>query len=174
MSENKVLFAGPLGVGVTTAIKTISDIAPALHQEKICDAKGNEVTVKMDYGILKLESGDQIYLFGAPDRETVKLIRETLSKNCIGLILLINNVETEPVNCMLQYIEYYQNIVGKNAIAVGLTRYDNTPTPDINEFHIALRERKLNIPVFSVNVHEKNDVIILIKALLYNLDSGVD
>lgn len=174
MSENKILFAGPLGVGVTTAIKTISDIMPAVKKEKMCDAKGNEVAVDIDYGVLKLETGDQIYLYGAPDRESVKLIRETLSKNCIGLVLLLNNTETEPVRCMLQYIEYYQDIVGREAIAIGLTRYDGTPSPDINEFHVALREIKLNIPVFSVNVLEKSDVITLIKALLYNLDSGVE
>ena len=173
MSENKILFAGPLGVGVTTAIKTISDIAPAVKSEKLRDAIGNEVTVKFDYGTLKLETGNQIHLYGAPDRETVKLVRRTLSKNCIGLVLLINNIEIEPVGCMLQYVEYYQALVGREAMAVGLTRYDSTPTPDINEFHIALRERNINIPVFSVNVHEKSDVIILIKALLYNLDSGV-
>lgn len=174
MSENKILFTGPPGVGVTTAIKTISDISPAVKKENLCDAKGNKVTVEIDFGILKLETGDKIYLYGTPDRETVKLVSETLSKNCIGLVLLINNTDAEPVECMLQYIEYYKNIVGKEAIAVGLTRYDNTPAPDINEFHIALREIKLNIPVFSVSVYEKSDVITLIKALLYNLDSGVD
>lgn len=174
MSENKILFAGPLGVGVTTAIKTISDIPSAVKKEKLYDVQGNEVMVEMDYGVLKLETGDKIYLYGTPDRETAKLVRDTLSKNCIGLILLINNTETEPVGCMLQYIEYYQSIVGKEAIAVGLTRYDSDPTPSINEFYIALREIKLTIPVFSVNVNEKNDVITLIKALLYSLDSGVD
>ena len=70
--------------------------------------------------------------------------------------------------------ETVADLVGKEAIAVGLTHYDDSPTPNINEFQAALREKKLNIPVFSLNVHEKNDVIILIKALLYDLDSGVD
>jgi signal recognition particle receptor subunit beta len=174
MNDNKILFAGPQGVGVTTAIKTISDIKTSTREEKRSNANGNVVSIKMDYGLLKLQTGEEIYLYGTPDRETVKLVREELCTNCIGLVLLINNIETEPVNCMLQYIEYYQELVGENAIAVGLTRYDDSPLPDINEFHIALRERKLNIPVLAVNVLEKNDVITLIKTMLYNLDSGVD
>ena len=173
MSNNKILFTGPLGVGVTTAIRTISDIAPATHEVEHCNTNGDKISVKLDYGILNIETGDQIYLYGLPDKETIKPIHKTLSEDCIGVVLLVNNVETEPVACMLQNIEYFQNLVGKEAIAVGLTRYDDDPTPEINEFHVELRERKLNIPVFSVNVHEKNDVIILVKALLYNLDSGV-
>jgi signal recognition particle receptor subunit beta len=174
MSENKILFSGPLGVGVTTAIKTISDSSTAVKKESMIDAKGNEVVVEMDYGLIKLETGDQINLYGIPDRETIKPVHEALGESCIGVVVLINNLESEPVACMLQYIEYYQQLVGEESIAVGLTRYDNSPTPNINEFHIALRELKLNIPVFSVNVHEKNDVITLIKAMLYNLDSGVE
>lgn len=173
MSDNKILFAGPSGVGVTTVIKNISDIAPEIKKEKINKVGDDEVTADIDYGLLKLDTGDQIHLYGIPDRETVKLDHETLSKNCIGMILLINNTDVEPVGCMLQNVAYYQELVGKEAIAVGLTEYDKTPTPDINEFHIALKENKLNIPVFSVNIHDKNDIITLIKALLYNLDSGV-
>lgn len=174
MSENKILFTGPLGVGVSTAIKNISDIPPATKKEKINNAEHNEATVEMDYGILKLDTGDQIQLYGAPDRETVNLVSESLDKNYIGMILLINNTDVEPVRCMLQNVEHYQELVDEEAIAVGLTKYDDTPTPDINEFHIALREKKLNIPVFSVNIHDRDDIITLIKALLYNLDSGVN
>ena len=174
MSENKILFAGPLGVGVTTVIKNISDIDPAIKKETVNNAEDIETTVEMDYGVLKLDTGDQIHLYGVSDRETVKLVSETLSKNCIGMVLLINNADVEPIRCMLQNIEYYQELVGKEAIAVGLTKYDDSPVPDINEFHVALREAKLHIPVFSVNTHDKHDIITLIKAMLYNLDSGVN
>ncbi|MCK5263558.1 MAG: hypothetical protein KAJ92_07710 [Gammaproteobacteria bacterium] len=75
---------------------------------------------------------------------------------------------------MLQNIEHYQKLVGEEAVAVGLTEYDKAPSPDINEFHVALREAKLHIPIFSINIHDKHDIITLIKALLYNQDFGVN
>lgn len=174
MSDNKILFAGPPGVGVTTAIKSISDTPPTIRAEVVNDDDGNETTIEMDYGILKLNSGDEIFLYGSPDREKLKVAHEMLSENCIGLILLINNAEADPVNNMFRYMNDYQSLVGKKGIAIALTRYEDTPSPDINDFHIALREKKLNIPVFSINVHERNDIITLVKALLYNLDSGVN
>jgi len=160
MTENKILFAGPLSVGITTAIKNISDSTPATDNEH----------TETDYGILELETGDQIHLYGLSENKDIKPEHE----NCIGMILLINNADTDPIKCMLQNIEHYQELVDKEAIAVGLTNYGNSPTPDINEFHVTLREKKLNIPIFSVDVHNKHNIITLIKALLYNLDSGVN
>lgn len=173
MNNNKILFAGPLGVGVSSTIKTISDIKPETHKENICNENGKEATVELDYGVLEQEKGNHISLYGIPNKEVIKPIRESLSENCIGLVLLINNLETEPVNTLLQYIDNYQDMVGKDAIAVGITRYDKFQIPSIDDFHVALRERNQKIPVFSIDAHKKNDVIFLIKALLYNLDSGV-
>ena len=170
MSENKIIFAGSLGVGVSTAIKVISDIAPTTREEKVHDS---DTTVELDYGILKLDTGDQIHLYGTHDKETVQSLPEILGKNCIGMVLLINNTDAEPIERMLESIDYFNELVGKEAIAVGLTHYDNTPTPNINEFHVALKAANLLIPVFAVDVHERHDIITLIKALLYNLDSGV-
>jgi len=177
MSDNKILFAGPPGVGVTTAIKNISDVPLSVKKEKTNDGTDNEVTVEMDYGILKLDSGDQIYLYGSPpEKEKLKCVHAALNENCIGLIVLVNNEAPDPIATMFQYMEDYKTLVEKGGIAVGLTRYDASPTPDINDYHVALREKKLKIPifpVFSVDGHEKDDIITIIKALLYSLDSGV-
>jgi signal recognition particle receptor subunit beta len=174
MSDNKIIFAGPPGVGVTTAIKSISDTAPVIKEKKIVDDQGNTTTIEMDYGILKLDTGDEIHLYGTPDKAKYKYVQETLNKDCIGLIIFIDNTDTDPVGTMFQYMEDCQPMIEKKDMAVGLTRYEDSPSPDINDFHIALREKKLHIPVFTVDGHEKNDIITIIRALLYNLDSGVN
>jgi signal recognition particle receptor subunit beta len=177
MSNNTIIFAGPKGVGVTTAIKSISNTAPVMKKEKVKDDNDKEVTVEMDYGILKLDSLDQIHLYGAADRVNLKHFTKALNDDFIGLIILIDNSDTDPVGTMLSYMEDCQTHVDKKGIAVGLTRYDDSPSPDINDFHVALREKKINIPVFpvfSIDGHEKNDIIMVVRALLYNLDSGVN
>lgn len=177
MSNNKIIFAGPQGAGVTTAIKAISDVAPTIKKEKAKDSNGNEITVEMDHGVLKLDTGDQIYICGVSDREKLKYAHETLNKDCIGLVLFINNAEDDPIGTMFQYMDDCQPIVEKKGIAVGLTRYEDSPIPDINEYHAALREKRTSIPVFpvfSINGREKNDIIMMIRALLYNMDSGVN
>lgn len=161
MSENKILFAGSADADVSAAITIISD------------ANGNDADLEMDYGILKLESSDQIQLYSIAGIEEINAIPASLSENCIGLILLLNNSEPEAIQNTLQKVHHYQQLVGEEAIAVGLTNHDDSPVPDINEYHVALREANLHIPVFSVNVNDKHDVITLIKALLFNLDSGV-
>lgn len=168
MSDNKIIFAGPSATDITTAVKAISDIEPVTKEEN---------TVAMDYGILKLDTGDQIYIYGAPEREKLKHVQETLNKDCIGLVLFIDNTDNNPVETLLQYMEDYQSLVDKKGVAVGLTRYDDAPTPNINDYHVTLREKKINIPIFSVfskSGQEKKDIVMIIRALLYNLDSGVD
>lgn len=174
MSDNKIIFSGPPGVGVTTAIKSISDITPEIKKTEIVDANGNTTTIEMDYGILKLDSGDEIYLYSTPEKAKLEHVREALKKDCIGLIIFINNSDADPIGTMFQYMDDHVALVGKKCMAVALTRYEDSPSPDINEFHVALREKKLPIPVFSVDGHEKNDIITIIRALLYNLDSGVN
>jgi signal recognition particle receptor subunit beta len=113
MSDNKIIFAGPPGVGVTTAIKSISDVTPVLKKKEIVDAKGNTTTVEMDYGILKLDTGDDLYLYGAPETAKIEHVRETLNKDCIGLVLFINNEKADPIGTMFQYMEACQSLVEK-------------------------------------------------------------
>ena len=100
MNDFKIIFAGPVGSGKTTAIATLSDEAPVCTNQSASDMtrmKKSETTVAMDYGSMTLDAREKIHLYGTPDRETVKLVHDKLKKNCIGLILLINNMDVEPV-----------------------------------------------------------------------------
>ena len=170
----KILFAAPFGADVSTAVKNISDIATTVKKETIKSTDGSDLTIEMEHGALQLDTNDRIDLYGILGQNTIQQAHETLSKNCIGVILLIDHTGAEPIESMLQNIEHYQSLVGEEAIAVGLTNYDNTLKLDINEFHVTLREKNLHIPVFSINIHDKHNIITLIKAMLYNLDSGIN
>lgn len=71
------------------------------------------MAAEMDYGVLKLDTGDQIHLYGAPEKEKLKLVHATLNKDCIGLILLINNEDTDPVGTMFQHMDAHCPLVEK-------------------------------------------------------------
>ena len=67
--EHKILFAGPVGAGKTTAIASISDIPVVQTEAKATDdvamRKAN-TTVAMDYGTLNLDGVAKIHLYGTP------------------------------------------------------------------------------------------------------------
>lgn len=170
----KILFAGSYDVDVSSALKTISDVDITITKETLKSNDGSELTIEMEQGVLKLGSVDEINLYSMPERETIQRAHEALCENCIGVVFLLDNTDPEPIQVMLDNANLYQTFVTKEAIAVGLTNHDSSPKPDINDFHVSLREATMHIPVFSVDVHNKQDIITLIKALLYNLDSGIN
>ena len=60
MSHYKIIFAGPVGAGKSTAVSAASDIPPirtdALASDEVRDLKPN-TTVALDYGAMKLADG---------------------------------------------------------------------------------------------------------------------
>ena len=60
MSHYKIIFAGPVGAGKTTAVTTASDIPPVrtdtAASDDVRDIKP-QTTVALDYGAMKLADG---------------------------------------------------------------------------------------------------------------------
>jgi len=72
MSQYKIIFTGPVGAGKTTAIASISDVEPFSTDKLSTDMTAKrkaKTTVAMDYGYMKLDSGETIHLYGTPGQE---------------------------------------------------------------------------------------------------------
>ena len=75
--EHKIIFAGPVGAGKTTAIGAISDIPVVATEARATDAvalRKNRTTVAMDYGLMILDGGIKLHLYGAPGQERFSFI----------------------------------------------------------------------------------------------------
>jgi len=171
----KIIFSGPPGAGKTTAIGAISDIPPvktdARTQEKGVTRYGKEgITVAMDYGIMQLPGGDKIHLYGTPGQERFNFMWEILSEGGLGLILLIDNARPEPLQDLRFFLEAYQTFIARSEIAIGVTRMDLKPKPDLSQYRQAVKELNLNPPIFQLDARSRRDVSLLIQALLFSLD----
>jgi signal recognition particle receptor subunit beta len=51
---------------------------------------------------------------------------------------------------------------------------DISTQPTIDNYHQQLKELDMKIPVFSVDAREKKDVSILVQALMFSLDPGIE
>ena len=68
----KLVFAGPVGAGKTTAIQSLSDIEVVRTEANATDEVRllkQTTTVAMDYGRMNLPNGDQVRLFGTPGQK---------------------------------------------------------------------------------------------------------
>lgn len=180
MNNNyKLIFTGPTGAGKTTAIATLSDIPVVITEEKsVCrDPKHyhkNTITVALDYGVIKLKNQDKIHLYGTPGQERFDFMWDILTVGGLGLILLIDNARTAPLEDMHFFLKIFSQFIAKNKIAIGITRMDLGAEPKLIDYHQELRQLELKLPLFEVDARRKQDVSLLLQALLYSLDPGLN
>ena len=128
MNNNyKLIFTGPTGAGKTTAIATLSDIPVIITEEKSahCDPKHHNkktITVAMDYGVINLKNKDKIHLYGTPGQERFDFMWDILTIGGLGLILLIDNARTAPLEDMRFFLKVFSQFMTNNKIAIGITR----------------------------------------------------
>jgi signal recognition particle receptor subunit beta len=176
MSQYKIIFTGPVGAGKTTAINAISDVPPIKTDAAASDMTKNRkasTTVAMDYGVMNLAGGEKIHLYGTPGQERFDFMWDILTVGGIGLILLLDNTRADPFQDMKFFLDAFNKFIHNTSVAIGVTQMDLSNKPTIDDYHTHLQSVGLKPPVFAVDAREKNDVSLLVQALLYSLDPGL-
>jgi len=174
--EHKIIFTGPVGAGKTTAISTLSDIPVVATEAKATDAvqqrKAN-TTVAMDYGILNLDGGAKVHLYGTPGQERFSFMWDILTVGGLGLVLLIDNGREDPLADLEFYLDAFKRFIDKNGVVIGVTRMDVKPRPGLYSYHTKLKELGIKAPVFEVDARDREDVKLMMISLLSLLDPGL-
>ncbi len=177
MTEHKIIFTGPVGAGKSTAIRSLSDIEPVSTDELASDitkARKSQTTVAMDYGLLKLDGGETIHIYGTPGQERFDFMWDILTTGGIGLILLINNSRPAPFKDLAFFLAAFGDFNDKSALAIGVTQMDISDSPTLDDYYAELPAKHSNTPVFEVDARNKNDVVILVESLLFSLDQCLE
>ncbi len=178
MSANdyKIIFTGPVGAGKTTAIGAISDIEPVKTDNKATDItrnKKSQTTVAMDYGLLNIEGGEHVHLYGTPGQERFDFMWDILTQGGIGLVLLISNKADNPIQDLTFFLNAFKDFIAQTNIVIGITQMDLAKKPSIEDYRVKLKSLGYNPPLFEVDARQKNDVSMLVQALLYSLDPNI-
>jgi len=176
IGQHKIIFTGPVGAGKTTAIGSISDIVPISTEQKATDETRNKkelTTVAMDYGNMRLDNNEMLHLYGTPGQERFNFMWELLTEGGIGLIIVIDDTNPDPKEDLRSFINAYRNFVNTTAAVVGVTRMEFRKGLTLDDYYSVLNEFDLNIPIFEIDARDRNDVMILVQALLYSLDPGL-
>ena len=177
MSQYKIIFTGPVGAGKTTAIDSISDVPPVKTDAAASDmtkSRKAATTVAMDYGIMNLDDGEKIHLYGTPGQERFDFMWDILTVGGIGLVLLLDNTRADPFQDMKFFLNSFSEFISDTSVAIGITQMDLSSKPSINDYHQQLQALDLKPAVFSVDARVKNDVSLLVQALLFSLDPGLE
>ena len=172
-TDHKIIFTGPVGAGKTTAIEAISDIEPIRTDARASDMttrRKPNTTVAMDYGLIRLNDREKVHLYGTPGQERFDFMWDILTKGGIGLILLLDNTRPAPFEDLRFYVTAFREFIENTRLVVGVTQMDQQRTPPITEYCKRMRELDLVAPVFEVDASHKEDVKMLVEALLLSID----
>lgn len=171
--EYKLLFAGPMGAGKTTAIAAISDQAPIAAEARNTDLAQHskaETTVGFDYGEVALDGGDRLRLYGMPGQARFDFIWKVSSAGALGVVLLADNTRADPLADLSLYVEAFAELAARDAMVLGIGRGEQGSLR-IDDYARWLAQRGLMAPVFSVDVRRRDDVLLLLDALLNQIET---
>jgi uncharacterized protein len=177
MREYKILFVGTMGAGKTTAITAISEIPPtsteALNSDRATFDKSH-TTVAMDYGEITLDGGDKLRLYGTPGQARFDFMWNILGAGALGVILLIDHGRGDPLADLRDYATRFAPMIQGSCGVVAVGRLPDHQAPEaIAACQQELAALGLAIPVFSVDVRQRTDVLLLLEALLGQIEAAV-
>lgn len=177
--ESKIIFTGPVGAGKTTAINSISDIVAVGTEAKASDEvaqRKTSTTVAMDYGVLNLEDGGRVHLYGTPGQDRFDFMWDILSEGAMGFVILIDSARPDPLADLDTYLNAFSKSIFKTggAAVIGITRTEISSHTDLRErCHERLAAMKLSLPVFEIDGRQRADVKDMLLALVSMLDPGI-
>lgn len=175
-AEFKIVFTGPMGAGKTTAIAAISEIEPVNTEVDNSDRMSHSkefTTVGFDFGRITLADGHLVRLYGTPGQPRFRFMWEILGRGAAGAIILLDATQPGALVQMDLYIDVFHSLVPPGAIVIGVGRTDEAGALSSEEFAARLDANGVMIPVLSVDVRKKADVLVLVQTLACILDAQI-
>ncbi len=178
--HQKIIFTGPVGSGKTTAIASISDIEMVKTDVKASDIaiktkSHGHTTIAMDYGLMHLDDGNRIDLYGTPGQERFSFMWDILTHGGIGLILLIDDSRKNALNDLDFFLNSFQIFLEKCPVVIAITKVDVNNTRTLKNYTEHLQETKYaNTPIMEIDARKADDIKILLKSLLFYIDPGLE
>lgn len=175
MKEYKLLITGTVGAGKTTAIRAISDIEPVVtdvanHDSAVDKAR---TTVGLDYGMITLDNGDRIRLFGTPGQARFDFLWQILVHKALGLIILMDHSRPAPLSDLAMFLDGFASHLQSLPCVIGVGRHDIDGGLPLSRYADLLEQRALVVPILAVDVRQRADVLLLIDTLLGQIEAGM-
>ena len=168
----KLVFAGPVGAGKTTAIQSLSDIEVVTTEASISDG-GRSIkpttTVAMDYGLMKLASGDQVRLYGTPGQKRFDFMWDILGENALGLVLMLRADAPDPVKDLHEYVGAFRPLIDKTGLVVGITHGEKAGAQVRQDVSREMLRIGLPPTAMDVDARDRTQMTALVRTLIHNI-----
>lgn len=112
----KILVAGGFGVGKTTAVTTISEIAPLTTEAEMTSVAAGvddgslvpgktTTTVAMDFGRITIDDTIKLYIFGTPGQDRFGFMWADLARGALGALVMVDSRRLDDCYPAVDYFE---------------------------------------------------------------------
>ncbi|MEV6338836.1 ATP/GTP-binding protein [Nocardia vinacea] len=167
----KILIAGGFGVGKTTMVSSISEVAPLRTEELITelstgvdDLSGVEAktttTVALDFGRITIDNDLVLYLFGTPGQDRFWFLWDELARGALGAIVIVDTRRLENAFAAIDYFER-RGLLFMTAVNC----FAGAPIYTTNEVREAL-DIEPDVPVILCDVRDRTSSKTVLMALV--------
>ena len=176
-SDFEVVFLGPVGIGKTTAVRTLSSV-PAVSSEVLAVSGEDFVaqekkttTVGIDMGMWERPDGSQVALFGTAGQDRFHSSRTPAHNPEAGVVLMLFGYEhmlREQLELWVDILDQkralHRTVVGVNFVS----QDDPDPLPTVYKI---LNSMELgDIPALMVDPRDPGDVASIVESALQRVE----
>jgi uncharacterized protein len=167
----KIVIGGGFGVGKTTAVGAISEIAPLSTEAPITsvaaeiDRTGQTpdkttTTVALDFGCITIDEDVKLYLFGTPGQDRFGFMWQDIVQGALGALVI---VDSRRLDDCYPAVDYFENVQLPFVVAVNL--FDGRLDHNLADIRWALAVND-DVPVITVDARAKLSVRDALLAVL--------
>jgi uncharacterized protein len=177
----KIAIVGPLGVGKTTLVGSVSEISPLTTEETMSqDAAETDAlapgstktatTVAMDFGRITVSERVVLYLFGTPGQERFWFLWDGLVDGALGAVVLVD------VRRLVESFEVLGRLERRGcAFIVAANRFPGAPVYPAGALREVL-DLPPTVPVLNFDARDRSgcrDVLVSLSRYLLTLSARV-
>lgn len=173
----KIAFMGPPGVGKTTCIRALSNIAPVdtdvASTDELIHMKPT-TTVAFDYGEMDMGEDGRLLLYGLPGQARFSYMYSIVQEGLLGTIVLVDAAAPDCLEGFRETLDTHAGELRKAPCVVALNKEAPSIKHTLLECQRIMRAYRMTVPLLHVDIRAMKDVGLLFNLLFTQLEYGFE